>query len=49
MAISEPNYRRIKMTSERLQHHNVISTQRLVALLAKSVDFSYRCYIICQW
>ncbi len=37
---SEPNYRGLKMTSERLQHHNVTFTQRLISLLVKSVDFS---------
>ncbi len=46
---SEPNYRRVKMASERWQHHNVIFTQRLVDLLVKSVDFSNLHCIMCQW
>ncbi len=46
---SKPNYRGLKMTSERWQHYNAIYTQRLVGLLVKSVDFSCLCCIICQW
>ncbi len=34
------------MASERWQHHNVTSTQRLVGLLVKSVDFSHLCCIV---
>ncbi len=44
---SEPNYRGVKMTSERWQHHNINFTQRLVALLLKSADFSNLCCIMC--
>ncbi len=47
--VSEPNYRGVKITSERLQHHNVGFTQRLVDLLVKCVEFSNLCCIMCQW
>ncbi len=46
---SEPNYKGVKMTSERWQHHNVTFTQRSVGLLVKSVHFSNLCCIMCQW
>ncbi len=44
---SEPNYKGVKMTSERWQH-NVIFTQRLEGLLIKYVDFRNLCCIMCQ-
>ncbi len=34
------------MTSERWQHHNVTFTQRFVAMLVKSGDFSNICCIM---
>ncbi len=43
------DYRGLKMTSERWQHHNVIFTQRLVNLLVKSGEFINICWIMCQW
>ncbi len=46
---SEPNYKGVKMASERWQHYNVIFTQRLIGLLVKYVHFSNLCCIMCQW
>ncbi len=52
-ADSEPNYKGVKMASERWQHHNAIFTQMActltVGLLVKYIHFSNLHCIMCQW